>query len=199
MAVLRRQEEFEQLGTLVEDAVESSNGDIELLKQEFGTFKEGVEGATEGIKSLVARVLATEEENYDTVLAEANLSSVIVRPSEISSVCIPLCSPRGFRRRAGVQSGGRSAAGEADEICGAVRGQGGGVPQGPAVGVAGHQRDAGADDDDPRHRCQDDKVIKCAHGVGVFWPRDSRDPAQRLAARTPAEWLRAGARPAATT
>ena len=52
MAVLRRQEEFEQLGTLVEDAVESSNGDIELLKQEFGTFKEGVEGATEGIKSL---------------------------------------------------------------------------------------------------------------------------------------------------
>ena len=82
MAVLRWQEEFEQLGTLVEDAVESSNGDIELLKQEFGTFKEGVEGATEGIKSLVARVLATEEENYDTVLAEANLSSVIVRPAE---------------------------------------------------------------------------------------------------------------------
>ena len=76
------QEEFEQLGTLVEDAVESSNGDIDLLKQEFGTFKEGVEGATEGIKSLVARVLATEEENYDTVLAEANLSSVIVRPAE---------------------------------------------------------------------------------------------------------------------
>ncbi len=82
MAVLRWQEEFEQLGTLVEDAVESSNGDIDLLKQEFGTFKEGVEGATEGIKSLVARVLATEEENYDTVLAEANLSSVIVRPAE---------------------------------------------------------------------------------------------------------------------
>ena len=90
MAVLRWQEEFEQLGTLVEDAVESSNGDIDLLKQEFGTFKEGVEGATEGIKSLVARVLATEEENYDTVLAEANLSSVIVRASGISSVCIPL-------------------------------------------------------------------------------------------------------------
>eukprot|EP01045_Picozoa_sp_COSAG04_P004596 COSAG04_NODE_203_length_20431_cov_12.598269_3_plen_188_part_00 len=187
MAVLRRQEEFEQLGTLVEDAVESSNGDIELLKQEFGTFKDGVEGATEGIKSLVARVLATEEENYDTVLAEANLSSVIVRPSGISSVCIPLamCSPRGFRRRAGVQSGGWSAAGEADEICGAVRGQGGGVPQGPAVGVAGHQRDAGADDDDPRHRCQDDKVISVPHGAGVFglaeWRVDVGPPRSNLA------------------
>ena len=169
MAMLRRQEEFEQLGTLVEDAVESSNGDIELLKQEFGTFKEGVEAATEGIKSLVARVLATEEENYDTVLAEANLSSVIVRPAEFPlSVSHWQCSPRGFRRRAGVQSGRWSAVGEADEICGAVRGQGGGVPQGPAVGVAGHQRDAGADDDDPRHRCQDDKVISVPHGAGVF-------------------------------
>ena len=42
------------------------------------------------------------------------------------------------------------------------------MPQGAAVGVAGHQRDAGANDDDPRHRCQDDKVIS-VHMELVFF------------------------------
>ena len=70
-------EEFEATRQIVEESVAASSGDIELLKQEFTTFNQTVEGTTESMSSLVARMLATEEENYDTVLAEANLSSVI--------------------------------------------------------------------------------------------------------------------------
>ena len=70
-------EEFEATRQIVEESVAASSGDIELLKQEFTTFTQKVEGSTESMSSLVARMLATEEENYDTLLAEANLTSVV--------------------------------------------------------------------------------------------------------------------------
>ena len=70
-------EEFEATRQVVEESVAASGGDIELLKQEFTTFTQKVEGVTESMSSLVARMLATEEENYDALLAEANLTSVV--------------------------------------------------------------------------------------------------------------------------
>jgi hypothetical protein len=88
-------EEFEATRQIVEESVAASNGDIELLKQEFTSFTKQVEGTTEKTSSLVARMLATEEENYDTVLTEANFSSVVEYNRAASRRCVIL-QPRVF-------------------------------------------------------------------------------------------------------
>jgi chromosome segregation ATPase len=70
-------EEFEQLCAVVEESVATSAADTEALKRDFAGFTEEVGASTERVASLVSRVLATAPENYDVVLAEANLSSVV--------------------------------------------------------------------------------------------------------------------------
>ena len=67
-------EEFEQLSLVVEDSVAATAGDVEYLKREFGSVEAlkgefcRVTATTDKVGSLVARVLATPEENYDAVL-----------------------------------------------------------------------------------------------------------------------------------
>ena len=64
-------EEFEQLSQVVEESVASTATDVEVLKQEFGVFTESVVSKTETVSSLIRRILATPEDNYDAVLAGA--------------------------------------------------------------------------------------------------------------------------------
>ena len=71
-------EEFEQLSLVMEESVAATASEVDGLKGEFVAFTARVTETTDNVGSLVARVLATPEENYDAVLVRRSLVVILV-------------------------------------------------------------------------------------------------------------------------